>query len=82
MVNSMNFENVKISLHPAGWGLKPSFGLTEPKSYQLVSLEPEFQRSPHFMWNVQFNKICYLNIRLYLQLGVWGLKTSFGSIGS
>ena len=84
MMNSMNSKNNKISLYPTVWGPRPSFGLTAQKSYPPVSLEPEFQfskTSPHFMWNVQFNKMYYLNIRIYLQLGVWGLKTSFGLIG-
>ena len=88
MVNSMNFKNFKISLHPAVWGPKPSFGLTGlktgPKPYQPESLEAEFQfskTSPHFIWNVQFNKMYYLNIRMYIQLEVWGLKISFGLIG-
>ena len=31
------------------------------------------------MKNVKFNKMHYFNIKIYLQLGVWGLKTSFGS---
>ena len=30
MMNSMNFENVKIGLHPGVWGLKPSSGLPGP----------------------------------------------------
>ena len=33
------------------------------------------------MQNFKLNKIFYLNIRKYHQVGVWGLKTSFGLIG-
>ena len=30
---------------------------------------------------VKLNEMFYLNIRIYLQLGVWGLKTSFWQLG-
>ena len=30
------------------------------------------------MQNVKSNKMFYLNIRIYLQLGLWVLKTGFG----
>ena len=33
------------------------------------------------MQNGKLNKMYYLNTRIYIQLGVWGLKTSFGPIG-
>ena len=33
------------------------------------------------MQNVKPKKMFYLNIRIYFQLGVWDLKTSFGPIG-
>ena len=53
-------------------------------TYKAISPEPciQFlQTRPHFMQNFKLNKMFYLNIRIYLQLGVWGLKTSFWSIG-
>ena len=53
------------------------------KTQQPVSPEPESQFSQtslHFMWNVKLNKMYYLDIRVYLQLRVWGIKTSLGLI--
>ena len=77
-------ELQKCQNNPSPSNLVPKFWVNwTQKSYQPVSLEPEFQfskTSPHFMWNVQLNKMYYLNIRIYLQLGVWGLQTGFGLI--
>ena len=34
------------------------------------------------MQNVKLNKMFFLNIKIYLELGVWGLNIGFGLIGS
>ena len=68
-------------------GLKPKnqfWANWAQKTYQATSAEPWVQFSQtrhHFMQNVKPNKMFYLNIRIYLQLGVRSLTTSFGPIG-
>ena len=45
------------------------------KTCQAVSPESWVQFSqtrPHFIQNIRLNKMLYLNIRIYLQFGVWG----------
>ena len=76
----MNFTNVKIKPHPGIWGLKLDFGLTGPR--EVHNPNSNFRTYvPSVLQNVKLNKLHYLNIKIYLQLGAWDLRTSFGSIG-
>ena len=67
------------------WGLRTIFWANwGQKTYKFISPElwlPFSQTRPDFMQNFKLNKMFYLNIRIYLWLGVWGLKNSFGPIG-
>ena len=67
------------------WGLRTIFWANwGQKTYKSISPElwlPFLQTRPDFMQNFKLNKMFYLNIRIYLWLGVWGLKNSFGPIG-
>ena len=82
----MNFTNVRLKPYPGVLGLKASFGLTETKRYtkfvkDLLKVQnPSFANKSPFLQKVKLNKLHYLHIKINLQLSVWGLKTSFGSI--
>ena len=68
------------------WGLGPKndfWANWAQKTQQAISPEPWVQFSqtrPHFIQNVKSNKMFYQNIRICLQIGVWGPKTGFGLI--
>ena len=82
----MNFTNVKIKAHPVVWDLaKLNIGVIGPKylpSCNSSTRIPILTNKSSFLQNIKLNKLHYLNIRIYLQLVVWGLKTRFGSTGT
>ena len=54
------------------------------KLYQAISLKAWLQfsqKGPHFFQNYEINPIKSWNLIKYFELGVWGLKTTFGPLG-
>ena len=66
------------------WGLKTSFGKLGSKTLNKPYFQnpcSNCQKNPHFIQNYNLNLIKFSNPKKYLNLRVWGLKTSFGPPG-
>lgn len=77
----MNLENVITHLHIGLWVLLlVKLGQRDFLNHQFRMLAPSFPSRSHFAQNKKVNLINLLNVIIYLHIGVWSLKTIFGSV--
>ena len=70
------------------WGLGPGnciWATRAQETYQAISLEPYLrfsQKDSFFLQNYKINLIKLLNLRSFLDLGVWGLERNYIHLGN
>ena len=84
-INPIKHEISKISWP---WNLRSSnciWVTWAQKTYPVIGPEPWlqfWQTRPHFLKNHEINPIESWNLKKHLDLGAWGLETTFGPLGS
>ena len=85
-VNPINLWNFKKYFDLRATGLETIFGpFTVQKTYQAINPEHWLQLSQtvsYFLKSYEMNPIKFWNLEKYLDLGAWGLETTFRPLGS
>ena len=83
-MNPIKFWNVKKLIDLGAWGLlettfRPLGSRRLTLAWIFTKNRPE--KTPHFIKNHKLRLMNLWNLKNYLKLRVWGIKTSFGPLG-